>query len=465
MSNHNELLASQRVLSMLESACESSERVLDDIPSVFVQINQHNQIIRANLAFCALVGLSMADAMHRDFTEAFTHENRELLLHHLQQVRAGTVPGAKASVQIEIQCADPSNASRQFFWRFARLEHPSQAEGSVVSIVGDDLSAMLQSELKLTSIFSSIPLGLMVVDHRGNIAEVLSAYCQVLLNHHALVGEALQPLLARGNPELQPQLDALFQRLHDSAGGPAAGFDGAGDSLGRLRIQREGSDERWLRPRFQPMTKNGTVDRYLVVLEDITASCLAERQIEKADLLGKQAQALYECAVRDPLSGLYTRLFMNDSVATLIASAKRGNFKELAIVMLDIDNFKAVNDTHGHDGGDRVIEAIGRVIRASIRDTDIAVRFGGEEFMLVLPCNDTREQGGSIVAERIRARLSASPVQVGRGTSLSVTASFGVAYFRKDDTLATLTQRADDQLYHAKRSGKNKVCAEAHEGA
>ena len=202
-----------------------------------------------------------------------------------------------------------------------------------------------------------------------------------------------------------------------------------------------------------------------MILEDTTASHLAQRQIEQADLLGRQAQALYNCAIRDPLSELYTRLFLNDSFNPLIASAKRGNYLELAILMLDIDNFKSINDTHGHAAGDKVIKAIGRLIKSCIRDTDIPVRYGGEEFIVALPCTDSHELGGAIVAERIRAELQATPIDIGGGTMLRVTTSGGVAYCHKDDTLATLIQRSDGYLYKAKHAGKNRVCIETNNGA
>ncbi len=472
MSNHNELLASQRVLSMLESACESSERVLDNVPSVFVVLNQENRIIRANTAFCQAAGVAMEDALHLDFTSFFTSEHRELLLRHFQQVRESPPAEAKSSVKLELAPPTEGLTAKPFFWRIFRPEYLSDAEGQVISVLGDDLSALYQSELKLTSIFSSIPLGLMVLDRNGVITEVLSEYCHVMLNRVTLLGESLLTTLGQGNPELHPRLDQAFHALRNCAGRAVSQFNAAEGPLSRLdRVRVDQGDnqdagqERWIKPRFQPIAKNEVVDRYLVILEDITATHIAQRQIEKADLLGQQAQALYDCAIRDPLSGLYTRLFMNDSINPLIASAKRGNFTELAVVMFDIDNFKSVNDTYGHDAGDRVIKAIGQIIKSCIRDTDIAVRYGGEEFLLALPCHDPDVQGGAAVAERIRALLATTDVDIGTGSTLRVTTSCGVAYCRKDDTLQTLAQRADHYLYAAKHSGKNRVCVEPKESA
>lgn len=467
MSTHNELQASHRVLSMLESACEYNEQILDDIPSVFVVLNQHNRVIRANKAFCELVGCTMETALHLDFTSFFTSENQDILQHHFSHLRDDSNKDTNARVKLEFAGVSEDQPAKPFFWRIFRLGSVSEAEGKVISLVGDDLSVLYQSELKLMSIFSSIPLGLMVVDRHGTITEILSEYCHVLLNQHTLIGQSLHDILLRSNPDQEKELNDAFDLLRECAGQFMPHFASREQELGRigeLKIEGSSGFEKWIKPRVQPIAKNNTVDRYMITLEDITASLLAQRQIEKADILGKQAQALYECAIRDPLSGLYTRLFMNDSISRLIASAKRDNIRELAIVMFDLDNFKSVNDTYGHDAGDRVIRAFGNIIRACTRDTDIAVRYGGEEFLLALPCNETHEQGGAIVADRIRAKLAETPIDIGNGQMLRVTTSSGVAYCHKSDTLETLLHRADKFLYVAKHNGKNRVCVETTEG-
>jgi len=463
MSHHNELIASQRVLSMLEGACEYSEQILDNVPSVFVVLNKDNRVIRANKAFCDLVGCTMEGALHLDFTAFFTSENRDLLLHHVNHLRTESSGETHARAKIEIGGLTEDQPAKPFFWRIFRLEHLSEAEGRVISIVGDDLSGLYQSELKLMSIFSSIPLGLMVMNRDGLITEVLSDYCHVLLNQRALIGKSLRDILVPHNADLQTELSQAFGIMQDCVGKFITHFtarESALADIAQLSIDGNTEQAKWIKPRFQPIVKNNTVERYMVILEDNTASYLAQRQIEKADLLGKQAQALYECAIRDPLSGLYTRLFMNDSISRLIASSKRGNLRELAIVMFDIDNFKSVNDTHGHALGDEVIKAFGRIILSCTRDTDIAVRYGGEEFILAMPSNDTREQSGAIVAERIRQKLADYRIDVGGGKILQVTTSCGVALCNPTDTLETLVQRADKLLYTAKHNGKNRVCVE-----
>jgi two-component system cell cycle response regulator len=469
MNNQNELLASQRVLSMLESACEYSEQILDNIPSVFVVLNQDNRIIRANHAFCDLVGCSMERAMHQDFTRFFTQENRSILLHHFHHVRSNAERDAHVRIKLEICGVHDQLMARPFLWRVNRLEHISEAEGHVISLVGEDLSGLYQSELKLMSIFASIPLGLMVLNRQGVITEVLSEYCHVLLNRRQLVGESLHQILAQSNPEQCRELEAAFNMLHESFGRQMPHYVSREASLmclAELKIDGvSGKDsERRIKPCFQPIVRNDLIDRYMVTLEDVTASYMARRQIEKADLLGRQAQAMYECAIRDPLSGLYTRLFMKDSIGRLISAVKRGTVQELSIVIFDLDNFKSVNDSYGHDAGDKVIAAFGRIIRSCTRESDVPVRYGGEEFVIALPSLETEDVGAVVVAERIRQKLADTPIDVGHGRTLHVTTSCGVAHCHVDDTLDALIGRADNYLYEAKQNGKNRVCVEVEEG-
>jgi len=464
MINSNELQASHRILSMLEYACEYSEKILDNIPNVFVVLNQHNQVIRANYSFCSLIGRSMEEALHLDFTSFFTVENREILMRNLAQLRASQDSEARVQVKLEIAGASTDAPAKAFHWHIFQLEHISHADGQVISIIGDDLSSLYQTELKLMSIFSSIPLGLMVMDGAGVIEEVLSEYCHVLLNRHVQTGDLLQAILGDEDPKHRSELGQIFKALQECVGQETALFANFAQGIESARdicIDRGGRNEKWIRPRFQPIVKNKRIDRYMVILEDNTANVTAQRQVEKADLLGRQAQALYECAIRDPLSGLYTRLFMNDSVKRLLADFGRGNIRELSLLLFDIDNFKSVNDTYGHAAGDTVIRSFGGIIRRSLRDTDIPVRYGGEEFIVVLPNNDTNELGSSIVAERIRSQLEKMDMDVGNGKMIRVTASCGVAKCHKRESLDELIERADQYLYHAKHTGKNRICTKA----
>jgi two-component system, cell cycle response regulator len=159
--------------------------------------------------------------------------------------------------------------------------------------------------------------------------------------------------------------------------------------------------------------------------------------------------------VTDQLTGVRNRFYLNADLEYRCAQAMRDPNRSFAIMMLDIDHFKSVNDTFGHLVGDDVLCAIAEQMQKDARTSDIVTRFGGEEFCIVLPESDMNE--GLIIAERIRASVEAHTFEsLGDQT---VTISIGVAVFDSEkDNLENLLKRADKALYSAKSSGRNKVC-------
>ncbi|ABF45099.1 diguanylate cyclase [Deinococcus geothermalis DSM 11300] len=151
----------------------------------------------------------------------------------------------------------------------------------------------------------------------------------------------------------------------------------------------------------------------------------------------------------DPLTGLPNRRVLYQEIEQLLLDLGRGS--PGGVILLDLDHFKAINDTHGHPTGDDVLVQTGQLLRLDLRSEDILGRWGGEEFMVVLPA--TPAEGIGLVAERLRARLQNTPHPVAG----IVTASFGVAAARPGDTFGELTTRADGALYRAKQGGRNRV--------
>jgi len=189
----------------------------------------------------------------------------------------------------------------------------------------------------------------------------------------------------------------------------------------------------------------------------------ARTQIRKkryAERLRENVQQSIEMAITDALTGLYNRYYMESHLTALVQqTAARG--KSLTVLMLDIDYFKAINDNYGHDAGDDVLRQLASRIRKSIRGIDLACRYGGEEFVIVMP--ETDMAVATIVAERLRRRIAAEPFTIQQGSRpIEITISIGIATLDGgDDTVAKILKRADQALYRAKRDGRNRVVADA----
>jgi two-component system cell cycle response regulator len=200
------------------------------------------------------------------------------------------------------------------------------------------------------------------------------------------------------------------------------------------------------------------------------------RPIDKAELLARtrsqvrkrryterlrdNVQISIEMAITDALTGLFNRRYMENHLSTLIEQAgARG--KPLSALMLDIDHFKSINDTYGHDAGDDVLRDLALRVKRSIRGIDLACRTGGEEFVIVMP--ETDMAVAAMVAERLRRRIAAEPFPINQGQrTIPVTLSIGIAALRgQDDNAASLLKRADQALYRAKRDGRNRVVPDA----
>jgi two-component system cell cycle response regulator len=209
---------------------------------------------------------------------------------------------------------------------------------------------------------------------------------------------------------------------------------------------------------------------------DLGANDYIVRPIDKNELLARvrtqvrrrryteqlrdNVQQSMELAVTDPLTGLFNRRYMERHLATLVEkSAGRG--KSISVLILDIDYFKSINDRFGHDAGDDVLREFADRMRTCVRGIDLACRYGGEEFVVVMP--DTDLSVATMVAERIRRRIAGEPFPIQRGErAIEVTISIGIAARSSmhDDATAIL-KRADEALYRAKRDGRNRVAADA----
>jgi len=278
----------------------------------------------------------------------------------------------------------------------------------------------------------------------------------VILTDQRMPGGAGSELLAR-SLDIAPEASRIL-------------FTGYSDITAVIDAVNEGQVFRYITKPWQPdelrAVLNDGLDRHRLVVENrrlitelTAANATLERRVEeRTQRLRDQNQALREAHDRieqlsrkDALTELTNRRWLDEVLHGEAERARRYDVP-FCVVMIDLDHFKEVNDTFGHVVGDQVLIAVARSLEASARMSDVVARYGGEEFLALLP-NSAMEQAW-VLAERMRAGV--------RGVPLSfrpepVTASFGVAQWRPDDTVAGLVDRADDALYRAKRGGRDRV--------
>ena len=207
---------------------------------------------------------------------------------------------------------------------------------------------------------------------------------------------------------------------------------------------------------FPIVDKRGNVERFCMLVYDVTEQALGKRGMEHLNEELKTASRV------DGLTGLYNRRYWQERFDEMHKLCVRRE-KPSTALMLDIDHFKRINDTYGHQAGDKVIKMLAALIKRCVRETDLAGRYGGEEFAIIL--NDSSVEDAKIVAERIR-QLAQRLVVEHEGESISFTVSLGLAQFTPDfkGAMAWL-ECADQALYEAKENGRNQYRIYAAPGA
>lgn len=197
------------------------------------------------------------------------------------------------------------------------------------------------------------------------------------------------------------------------------------------------------------LDEEGTISHVIEYVRDITDRKLAEeerkRLIEKLEFL----------SITDSLTGLLNRRVVIERLNSEIERVKRYGF-DLSLILCDLDYFKEINDTYGHNTGDEVLKIVSGILKESVRAADIVGRYGGDEFLLILP--ETSIKGAEDMAERIRLAVQDTEFPAGNGKSVRTTLSLGITNFQGGRAdIHDLINRIDNALYTSKRAGKNQV--------
>jgi two-component system cell cycle response regulator len=183
------------------------------------------------------------------------------------------------------------------------------------------------------------------------------------------------------------------------------------------------------------------------------------RRHRYADVLRDSVNSTIALVITDEMTGLYNRRYFDRHMSLVMAKSLEQE-RDVAVMILDIDHFKSVNDNYGHDVGDAVLREFAARLRRNVRGVDMACRFGGEEFLVLMPDTDVRM--AEVVAERVREAVADRPFEVGLSRPISITISVGMALYENlDDTPEAIIKRADVALYRAKHAGRNRVIVDA----
>ena len=191
------------------------------------------------------------------------------------------------------------------------------------------------------------------------------------------------------------------------------------------------------------------------------------KEKQRRDILREKVRSGLRAAVTDPLTGLHNRRFADTHLNQLTTTAAREG-REYALMMVDIDHFKSINDRFGHAAGDIVLSALADRVRQNFRGEDLIARIGGEEFLIAMP--DTSSEQAEMAAERLRRLIHSRPFNIGPGkTPLPVTVSVGVAHcdahLAATRSMSDMFSQADAALYEAKSAGRNAVSVAANAAA
>lgn len=347
------------------------------------------------------------------------------------RVSAGTVGAVMPPRQISVH-----RANRPELHLLVQLVRP---DDRCTMLTLEDVTVMVEQERELARQRRRV----------GVLLEYIHGYCVVMLDASGVVSE--------WNPSIGKMLGFTNEQI---VGQPLLNFVGAQEpAVPRdfSYVQSVVSAQGWCRlhapwPKIDlaiiwgdcviaPVCEgDGTASGYVAVIRDVTE--------EHA-----QTQRLVSAALTDPLTGLYNRRGLDDSV-TALQHRQRRDPRPQTWIMVDIDHFKYVNDTYGHDAGDEVLKAVAGALRGTAREADLLARLGGEEFVVLLP--ETTDAVAAAVAERLRVAVERLATTVGDDTIL-ITASFGVAQQGPEEDPAAALERADAALYSSKKGGRNRV--------
>lgn len=453
-------------------------QIVEGNPVATIVLDREHRVTHWNRACEVLTGLPAARVIGtQDQWRAFYASERPILadlivsgaieasLHlyyHGKYRRSPLMPGA-----YEVEDFFPSFGTGGK-WLFFTAAPIRDGEGRVVGAIEtlQDVSerhhaesALREKEAFLAHIVAGSSVATLVIDRDHRVTHWNRA-CEVITGVRArdMIGTAdhwrpfypsQRPLMA--DLVLDGASDGAVDQLYHGKYQPSSLVEGAYEA--EDFYPNFGVGGKWLYFTAAPLrNRNGEVVGAIETLQDVSERRRAENAL-------KESEERYRVlSVTDALTGLYNSRHFYDRLHAEIERAERYG-RPLALAIIDADNFKRVNDTHGHLQGDRVLQMLARSVCQCLRRTDSGYRYGGEEFAILMP--EATLEAGAIVAERLRKSFGEMPIHAESGQPLACTVSVGVTEYAPGETAESFIRRADAGTYQAKQRGKNCVVAMA----
>jgi diguanylate cyclase (GGDEF)-like protein len=454
-----ELQVCRRELSHLRSEHEHYRRIADfalDLERVFSTIHVavayldcDFNFLHVNQAFAAADNRDPDSLVGKNHFELYPNAENEAIF------RRATATG-KAYTTRARPLVHPDSATRGVIywdWTLQPVFDPNgRVEGLVLCMVNVTENIIVEEALRtnqqmLQTLINHIPACILVKDTDQRYLLINSEYERLMLHRsrESVIGLTDDEMLAdlSGSDQLSPEEHHLMRSLIDQWGQENAAVLKHGQSFKHeISLPTVKGVQTYLSNKFPLYDAQNTIMGVGVIALDITP----RKQME---------QVLKEQAIRDPLTGLYNRRYLDETLPRELQRAARHS-QSVGVIMLDLDHFKHFNDTYGHDAGDQLLRMVGQFLQTNTRGDDVACRYGGEEFILVLP-GATLEATWQR-AEEIRTGIQTLVVYSHDCPLEAVTASLGVAIFPEHHTTADgIINVADQALYRVKRDGRNRV--------
>lgn len=417
---HQDITEQKLIGERLKEERDFTDGVLDTARSLIMVVDREGRVVRLNRAAEAFTGYALDEAKDEPFFwERFLlPEQREKVHGVFSSTMAGNVVP-----RYENYWVSRDGSKRLFDWSNSILRDAG-GDAEYLITVGIDITDKKKAESEIRRYVELVDKYVItsMTDREGIIQTASEAFCRIS-------GYPREELIGRShNIVRHPEMpDSLYQNLW-------ATILAGGVWQGEIKNRTRDGGYYWVDVHIEPKrSDDGEIVGYTAIRQDITAKKLAEA-----------------LSITDKLTQLHNRRKLDDALQKEIERSKRYGLP-LSAIMFDIDFFKRVNDTYGHQAGDEVLIHVARLLKENVRGSDVPGRWGGEEFLVV--CPETDVDGACLLAEKLRAIIAAHEFP----TIGHKTCSFGVASLSQDESADALIGRLDAVLYCAKEEGRNRV--------